>query len=61
MASRADKTGRNAPQGPMPPLSSFQIALITPKGVALRGPSGSNVTASSPDAMASEPSDATNM
>ena len=61
MASSAENTGRNAPHGPIPPLNSFQIAFMTPKGVALPGPSGSNVTVSSPDAMTCEPSDATNM
>lgn len=61
MASSVENTGRNAPHGPIPPLNSFQIAFMTPKGVALPGPSGSNETASSPDAMTCEPSDATNM
>ncbi len=61
MARSVENTGRNAPHGPMPPLSSFQIAFMTPKGVAPPGPFGSNVTASSPDAMTCEPSDATNM
>ena len=61
MASSVENTGRNAPHGPIPPLNSFQIAFMTPKGVALPDPSGSNVTASSPDAMTCEPSDATNM
>ncbi len=61
MASSVENTGRNAPHGPIPPLNSFQIAFMTPKGVALPGPSGSNVTASSPDAMTCELSDATNM
>ena len=61
MASSAENTGRNAPHGPIPPLNSFQIAFMTPKGVALPGPFGSKVTASSPDAMTCEPGDATNM
>jgi len=61
MASSVENTGRNAPHGPMPPLNSFQIAFMTPKGVALPGPFGSKVTASSPDAMTCEPGDATNM
>ena len=61
MASSVENTGRNAPHGPIPPLNSFQIAFMTPKGDALPGPFGSNATASSPDAMPREPSDATNM
>ena len=61
MASSVENTGRNAPHGPMPPLNSFQIAFMTLKGVALPGPFGSKVTASSPDAMTCEPGDATNM
>ena len=61
MARSAENTGRNAPHGPMPPLNSFQIAFMTPRGVAFPGPFGSNVTASSPDAMTYEPSDATNI
>lgn len=61
MASSVENTGLNAPHGPIPPLNSFQIALMAPKGDALPGPFGSIVTASSPDAMPYGPSDSTNM
>ncbi len=61
MASIVENTGRNAPHGPIPPLNSFQIAFMTPRGVALTGPFGSKVTASSSDAMGCELSDTTNM
>jgi hypothetical protein len=49
-----EKAGRRAPQGPTPPLNSFQIALKIPKGVALAGEAGSMLTASSVEVMAIE-------
>lgn len=60
IASKIENAGRRAPHGPIPPLSSFQIALKTPKGVALAGGFESTLTASSVGAMIIEESHSTN-
>ena len=60
IANRIENAGRRAPHGPMPPLSSFQIALKTPKGVAPADGFESTVTASSVVAMIVGESHSTN-
>ena len=60
-ANNIEKTGRKAPQGPMPPLNSFQIALKTPIGVALPGGGESILTDSSVGTMIPEANHLTNI